>query len=183
MSLDETKDYYQVLGISSDASIKTLKEAYVHLALKYHPDTAKQKGVSQDENSGWAPLNENDAFINISEAWGVLSKPDTRKEYDLKRRKYLNRQCSSGGVAGGGGTMVSADISTQQGNFQNVQAAACSNWRELKGKYRTEKWRNLSLSERKLKRARPVNNFGGPAVSVLSKLAVASLLIAYTVYA
>lgn len=63
------KDYYDVLGISRDASKEALKKAYRELAKKYHPD------VSKDPNAA-------EKFKEISEAYAVLSDNDKRMQYD-----------------------------------------------------------------------------------------------------
>ncbi len=61
-----TKTFYDVLGVSRDASDKEIKTAFHKLAQKYHPD------AGGDEQK----------FKEISEAYETLSNPDKRKEYD-----------------------------------------------------------------------------------------------------
>ena len=63
-------DYYQVLGISRQASPDEIKKAYRKLAVKYHPD--RNPGDKQAE----------DRFKEISEAYAVLSDKDNRRKYD-----------------------------------------------------------------------------------------------------
>jgi curved DNA-binding protein len=63
------RDYYEALGISRTASSEELQRAYRKLARQYHPDV----------NHG---PDAEDRFKEISEAYSVLSDPDTRKRYD-----------------------------------------------------------------------------------------------------
>jgi molecular chaperone DnaJ len=63
------RDYYEVLGVSRDASESDLKSAFRNLARKYHPDVND------------APDAE-DKFKEINEAYGVLSDADKRAAYD-----------------------------------------------------------------------------------------------------
>ncbi|WP_027204592.1 DnaJ C-terminal domain-containing protein [Butyrivibrio fibrisolvens] len=64
------RDYYDVLGVSKNATDKEIKSAYRKLAKKYHPDTA-----GSDEQS-------KKKFEEIGEAYAVLSDPEKRKLYD-----------------------------------------------------------------------------------------------------
>lgn len=66
------KDYYTVLGVSVGASQKEIKDAYRKLALKFHPD--KNNGESYFEKM----------FIQINEAYEILSDVDKRRNYDYK---------------------------------------------------------------------------------------------------
>ena len=63
------RDYYEVLGVSRDASDSELKSAFRNLARKFHPDVND------------APDAE-EKFKEINEAYGVLSDADKRAAYD-----------------------------------------------------------------------------------------------------
>ncbi|GAA4610928.1 molecular chaperone DnaJ [Saccharopolyspora hordei] len=80
------KDFYAELGVSSDASQEEIKKAYRKLARENHPDA--NPGNAQAEAK----------FKAVSEAYGVLSDPEKRKQYDEARRLF-----GSGGFGGGQG--------------------------------------------------------------------------------
>jgi len=65
----EKKDYYDILGISKDASKEEIKKAYRKLALKYHPDKNPDKSAEEK-------------FKEISEAYAVLHDDEKRRYYD-----------------------------------------------------------------------------------------------------
>src|SRR5262245_29866931 len=65
-----TKDYYEVLGVSRNATDDDIRKAYRKLARKHHPDV----------NTGNKSAEE--IFKEISEAYSVLSDPEKRKKYD-----------------------------------------------------------------------------------------------------
>jgi molecular chaperone DnaJ len=64
------RDYYEVLGVSKDATENDIKLAYRRLARKYHPDMNKTDPDAKDK------------FIEIQEAYEVLSDPEKRRNYD-----------------------------------------------------------------------------------------------------
>ena len=64
-------DYYQILGVSRNATAEEIKKAYRKLALKYHPDKAKGDKKQAEEK-----------FKQISEAYAVLSDAAKRQQYD-----------------------------------------------------------------------------------------------------
>ena len=70
MATTERRDYYEVLGISRDATLDDIKKAYRRMALKYHPD--KNPGDAQAEEK----------FKEAAEAYGVLSDDEKRARYD-----------------------------------------------------------------------------------------------------
>lgn len=70
MSRESKPDYYEILGVSRNASKEEIKQAYRRLALKYHPDRNKSPDAEEK-------------FKLISEAYAVLSDDEKRKLYDM----------------------------------------------------------------------------------------------------
>lgn len=126
------------------------------VALQHHPDTF----LSQSSTISVNKSVTNDEFIKISEAWSVLSKQDTRIQYDLLRKSYLginNNNSSSNSLQNNlqynrnGSVNVSVNYNTQKALYNNsVKHKASSNWEDLKEKYKSEKWQNMPLTEKKV---------------------------------
>ena len=84
----EKRDYYEVLGVSKDASLAEIKSAFRKLAKKYHPD------VSKEENAA-------EKFKEVQEAYAVLSDEDRRHQYDqFGHAAFDNNAGGSGGFGG-----------------------------------------------------------------------------------
>ena len=73
-----SKDYYNILGVSKDASTAEIKKAYRKLAMKHHPD----KGGDQER------------FKELSEAYAVLSDPQKKQMYDTYGDEGFHQQFS-----------------------------------------------------------------------------------------
>ncbi len=71
------EDYYEILGVSKDASKEEIKKAYKKLAKKYHPDINKSKDAEEK-------------FKKINEAASVLLDDNKRKNYDRFGSNFEN---------------------------------------------------------------------------------------------
>ncbi len=106
------KDFYKVLGVDDKATPDELKKAYRALAKKYHPDA----------NGGDRKASER--FKQVGEAYGVLSDPAKRKQYDQMRRLGafgFGRGTSPGGGASSGPRADQGfSFDDLQGGFGNI---------------------------------------------------------------
>ena len=93
------RDYYEILGVSKDASADEIKKAYRKVAMKYHPD--RNPGDHEAE----------EMFKEASEAYEVLSDADKKARYD----QFGHQAFAPGGGFGGfgGGFHDAADIFEQ----------------------------------------------------------------------
>ena len=80
------RDYYEVLGVSKNASEDELKKSYRKLAMQYHPDRNKDNPEAAEK------------FKELSEAYAILSDADKRRAYD-----QMGHAAFEGGAGGGGG--------------------------------------------------------------------------------
>ena len=81
------KDYYAVLGVSKDATVKDITKAYRKLARQYHPDANPDNAKAEEK------------FKDISAAYDVVGDDKKRAEYDEVRR--VGPMGGFGGGAGG----------------------------------------------------------------------------------
>ena len=89
------RDYYEVLGVSRDASEAELKKAYRRVAMKHHPDRNPDNKESEE------------LFKEANEAFEVLSDPDKKARYDQFGHAGVNGQGGGGHGAGDFGDVFS----------------------------------------------------------------------------
>ncbi len=95
------RDYYEILGLSKDASPQEIKKAYRQKALKYHPD--KNPNDKEAERK----------FKESAEAYEVLSNPEKKSRYDQFGHSGLGGKYEPSGFGG----MSMEDIFSQFGDI------------------------------------------------------------------
>ncbi len=96
------RDYYEILGVSRNATPEEIKKAYRQKALKFHPD--KNQGDSSAEAK----------FKEAAEAYEVLSNADKKARYDQYGHAGMGNNFGGGGFGGG---MSMEDIFSQFGDI------------------------------------------------------------------
>ncbi|MDQ0204281.1 molecular chaperone DnaJ [Pectinatus haikarae] len=86
--MSEKRDYYEVLGVSKDATEADIKKAFRKMARKYHPDLNKDNAKEAEEK-----------FKEANEAYEVLSDSQKRAQYD----QFGHAAFEGGGGGGAGG--------------------------------------------------------------------------------
>lgn len=83
------EDFYKLLGIRRDASLKEIKRAYRSKSLEYHPDKNKAEGASEK-------------FAEIAYAYEVLTDEDKKTVYDRHGEEGLKQHEQRQGQGGQG---------------------------------------------------------------------------------
>src|SRR5215470_9795152 len=104
------RDYYEVLGVSRNATDDEVKKAFRRLAKQYHPDANKEQGAEA-------------RFIEINEAYEVLSDQQKRAAYD----RYGH--AATAGAAGGAGFADFSSFSTINDIFETFFSGSTSTQR------------------------------------------------------
>lgn len=99
------RDYYEILGVSRDASPDEIKKAYRRLAVQYHPD--KEGG-------------DEEKFKEINEAYEVLRDPQKRQRYDQFGHAGVGGGASGNPFGGGFGGFGAENISFDFGDLGDI---------------------------------------------------------------
>lgn len=103
----EKRDYYEVLGVSKNASDDDIKKAHRKLAKKYHPDLNKDNPEAAEK------------FKELNEAYEVLSDKDKKAKYDQFGFAGVDPNYGGGGAGGfsGFGGFDMGDLGDIFGSF------------------------------------------------------------------
>ena len=124
------QDYYEILGVSRDASIDEIKKAYRKLAIKWHPD--------RHGDSDRAAAEEK--FKRINEAKEVLTDPEKRAKYDKFGQNWEHGQDFTPPQGGGWQTMDPDEFASMfggGGGFSDFFASMFGN--DMRGRARTHR--------------------------------------------
>jgi curved DNA-binding protein len=91
-----TKDYYQILGVTKDCTTEEIRKNYRKLAMQYHPDRNPDDQRAEEK------------FKEVAEAYGVLTDPIKRRQYDSYRTN--NGSSSTGNQQNGDFAYSQEDI-------------------------------------------------------------------------
>lgn len=86
----EKRDYYEVLGVSKDATADQIKKAYRKKAIEFHPDKNPGDKVAEEK------------FKEAAEAYDVLGNQEKRSRYDQFGHAGVSGAAGNGGPFGGG---------------------------------------------------------------------------------
>lgn len=92
------QDYYEILGVSRDASEADIKKAYRRMAMKYHPDRTEGDKESEEK------------FKAATQAYEVLSNAQKRRAYDQFGHAGVDQSGMGGGQGPGGFGDIFNDI-------------------------------------------------------------------------
>lgn len=123
--MSQKRDYYEVLGVSKNATEAEIKKAYRKLALQYHPDKNPDDAQAEEK------------FKEAAEAYEILSDANKKSRYDQFGHAGMN-----GGGGFGGGGMNMDDIFSQ---FGDIFGGGFGGGRRSGGGQRTIKGSNLRV--------------------------------------
>ena len=102
--MSNKRDYYEILGVSKNASQDEIKKAYRKVAMQFHPDRNPGDKAAEDK------------FKEAAEAYEILNDVDKKAQYDRFGHNAFSQGRGGGGGFSGGG-MNMDDIFSQFGDI------------------------------------------------------------------
>ncbi|XP_037117024.1 dnaJ homolog subfamily C member 4 isoform X1 [Syngnathus acus] len=128
----KSANYYDLLGVKSDATLEEIKNAFFDKSKKLHPDSDPSNPTLHSQ------------FVELNEAYTVLSREPSRKEYDFKIRRPYN------GGGEGGQVFRSASSHTNNGTSGATAQDNIRYWEQIYQSHTQE----MSVEERERRRKR-----------------------------
>ncbi len=125
------RDYYEILGLSQNATSEEIKKAYRQMALKYHPDRNPDNKDAEEK------------FKEAAEAYSVLIDTQKRSVYDRFGHDGLRGEGYSGFT--GFNSSIFEDFEDILGNFFNFGFGDLFGTRQRARTYYPKKGRDLAL--------------------------------------
>jgi curved DNA-binding protein len=148
-NLQNFRDYYEILGVSKDASSEEIKKVYRRLARQYHPDLNPGNKEAEDK------------FKTIGEAYEILSDSSRRSQYD-----QFSRYWQQNGFAGNKQTPKSKGWNnrTNDRSSQDVDPSQFSDFESFVNQV-------IGVSNRKEPKSSPGNTTSDPFNTPRTKVA------------
>lgn len=126
MAVDDDRTYYEVLGVSPDASVVQLRDAHRQMALVLHPDRHTESSPAERRLA-------DRRMKEVNVAWSVLSDPAKRAEYDrIRRARTVGQGGSAQGSPSSAPPSVSADDDwSDDGDWTDEDDVVVPHWQYL----------------------------------------------------
>ncbi|GEQ67552.1 hypothetical protein JCM33374_g1217 [Metschnikowia sp. JCM 33374] len=152
------KTHYEILGVASDAPLKSIRAAYHQNLLRTHPDKAGPSIASASAST--SASTQHASITELQEAYSILGDEEKRKAYDEELKSAFKKQGFN--ITGAG-----LDFYTLS-EFQESEALDTGEYEWSKDCPRCASHRSIVLSESDLERGTPDDSGGYQIVAPCS---------------